>query len=558
MVDNQVDAARKVAENTAAGQAIGNPVVATDGDDDILTYTLGGAAADVFDIDWDTGQLRTKAKLDFEAPVDADTDNVYVVEVRATDPDGMPGASSAEDMNADTIMVNITVTDVDEAPAFTAGDAEVDFEENGDITLRLGADEYVANDPETSNDPTLALAGVDRAKFALSNVGALTFKDTSPNFEAPGDANKDNVYEVTVEAADGVGNTGTKAVKVTVTNVEEVGTVTLTQLQPRVGVALTASVTDLDGDVSGVTWQWGRSAQKTGSYTDIPKATSATYKPVEGDANPDQMYLEATASYTDGHGDMKTASGKSANPVALDTRNRPPAFDDQDDDTMGIQNDETTRKVAENTKAASPSDDAVDTTDDATDNVGSPVTATDPAPNTDALVYTLEGADASSFTVRQDDPDTDQVGEDEGGQIEVASGTELDYETKQTYMVTVRAADSFGESDTIMVTIMVTPVDEAPEIMLGGLVISGMSSVYYAEKSMGVVETYMAAGPEADMADWSLGGDDAGAFSISADGMLRFMSSPDYENPMDMRHRQRCTWSPSRPSAGGEHGHPRT
>ena len=35
------------------------------------------------------------------------------------------------------------------------------------------------------------------------------------------------------------------------------------------------------------------------------------------------------------------------------------------------------------------------------------------------------------------------------------------------------------------------------------------------------------------MANWSLGGDDAGAFSISADGMLTFRSSPDYENPMD-------------------------
>ena len=80
-----------------------------------------------------------------------------------------------------------------------------------------------------------------------------------PDYETPGDANKDNVYEVTVQAKDGVGNIGMKAVKVTVTNVEEVGTVTLSQLQPRVGVAITASVTDLDGDVSGVTWQWSRS-----------------------------------------------------------------------------------------------------------------------------------------------------------------------------------------------------------------------------------------------------------------------------------------------------------
>ena len=40
MEGDQVDATRKVTENTLAGEAIGDPVVATDGDDDILTYTL--------------------------------------------------------------------------------------------------------------------------------------------------------------------------------------------------------------------------------------------------------------------------------------------------------------------------------------------------------------------------------------------------------------------------------------------------------------------------------------------------------------------------------------
>ena len=38
-----------MAENTAAGQAIGNPVVAEDEDGDILTYTLtGDTGADDF------------------------------------------------------------------------------------------------------------------------------------------------------------------------------------------------------------------------------------------------------------------------------------------------------------------------------------------------------------------------------------------------------------------------------------------------------------------------------------------------------------------------------
>ena len=46
-------------------------------------------------------------------------------------------------------------------------------------------------------------------------MAALTF-EAKPDFEAQGDANGDNVYEVTVVAADSNGNRGTRDVKVTV------------------------------------------------------------------------------------------------------------------------------------------------------------------------------------------------------------------------------------------------------------------------------------------------------------------------------------------------------
>ena len=119
----------------------------------------------------------------------------------------------------------------------------------------------------------------------------------------------------------------------------------------------------------------------------------------------------------------------------------------------------TTREVAENTKAKG--------------NVGNAVTAVDPDPNADPLTYTLSGADAALFSV------TDAVlGGDQGGQITVKSGTKLDFETRTTYMVTLTATDSFGDSASIDVTIMVTDVDEAPAISEGGLAITGMSSVW--------------------------------------------------------------------------------
>ena len=88
---------RTVAENTASGQNIGAPVSATDANRyDDLTYTLGGTDAAAFDVGWKSGQLLTKAALDFE------TKNSYTVTVTAYD--GNSGA--------DRITVTINVTDV--------------------------------------------------------------------------------------------------------------------------------------------------------------------------------------------------------------------------------------------------------------------------------------------------------------------------------------------------------------------------------------------------------------------------------------------------------------
>ena len=100
-------------------------------------------------------------------------------------------------------------------------------------------------------------------------------------------------------------------------------------------------------------------------------------------------------------------------------------------------------------------------------------------------------------------------------------------------MVTVTATDPRGLSDSVDVTIMVVDDNEAPEVMLGGLAISGRNAVDYAENGMGAVGDYNALGPDAADATWSLSGADEGDFEISSAGVLTFMASPDYEMPMD-------------------------
>ena len=536
---------REVAENTKAGQAIGNPVVAEDENIDpveVLTYTLGGANAGDFAIDWATGQLMTKNEDALDAEADNGGDVTFIVTVTATDSSAVPvavGDAGSTDSSA-TIQVTITVTNVNEGPAFADGNTEVPFAEDSQ-SLDLAT--YTATDPEDRGTIVWSIRGDDAGKFSIPDTsGALTF-EARPDYEAPGDANTDNVYEVTVVATDSDGNRGTKAVKVTVTNVDEGGVVALSRTQPRVGVEVTASLTDPDGSISGLRWQWYRGAginptglptaecgEGTTTNCPIKDATSDTYTPTAADAavNGDAgATLSAVASYNDGEGVVvKRTVGEADSLVAVDTRNKPPAFGDQDKKTAGVQNETATSEIEENTEALA-TDDATD--DNTADNVGGALIATEPDPNEDPLIYTLSGAEAGLFRVRQDN-----------GQIEVAAGAKLDYETKDTYMVTLTAEDSFGASASIMVTIMVTDMDEVPEIMRAP---DANVAPEFADSEDGArsVAEDTAAGEDIgnpveatddnnDTLTYVLGGADGADFTIEPDtGQLMTLAALDYE-----------------------------
>ena len=133
------------------------------------------------------------------------------------------------------------------------------------------------------------VSGSDAGKFGI-DAGALTF-EAQPDFEAPGDANGDNGYVVTVVASDPEGNSDELDVLVTVTNVGELGTITFSSRQPKEGVPLKATLTDPDGDITDIKWQW------TSRDTAREEATSDTYTPVAADVG---GTLTVTATYRDG------------------------------------------------------------------------------------------------------------------------------------------------------------------------------------------------------------------------------------------------------------------
>ena len=91
---------RSVDENTLSGQPIGDPISATDGDGDTLTYRLSGADADSFAVDPSTGQIKTKGTYNFEQK------DRYSIIIHASD--GEVGEAS--------LAVGIAINDIDEPP----------------------------------------------------------------------------------------------------------------------------------------------------------------------------------------------------------------------------------------------------------------------------------------------------------------------------------------------------------------------------------------------------------------------------------------------------------
>ncbi|WP_198731893.1 ExeM/NucH family extracellular endonuclease [Paracoccus tegillarcae] len=97
-------------------------ISATDIDSAALTYAIsGGADAALFQIDADTGALSFVSAPDYENPTDAGGDNIYDVTVSVADDQG--GSDSAD--------IAVTVTDVEETPAFEARINEFHYDNAG-------------------------------------------------------------------------------------------------------------------------------------------------------------------------------------------------------------------------------------------------------------------------------------------------------------------------------------------------------------------------------------------------------------------------------------------
>ena len=494
---------RSVAENSAAGTNVGDAVTATDADGDALTYSLSGSSA--FTIDSGSGQIAVASG----ATLDYETTSSYSVTVTANDGKG----------DTEAIAVTINVTDVDEPPgkpdaptvtrsstspktaldvSWTAPtntgpaitDYDVQYRKQGaegwtnlaftgtgtstSISSLAAATTYevqvrannvegvgawsdsgtgITNRPPVFGDGdsttrsvvensaagtnvgdavTATDADSDALTYSLSGSSAFTIDSGSGQIKVASGAVLDyettSSYSVTVTANDGKGDTDAIAVTISVTDGDErpgkpdAPTVTRSSTSPKTALDISwtaptntgPAITDYDVQYrkQGAEGWTAHSFTGTGTSTSISSLESAT-----------TYEVQVRASNADGAGAWSDSGTGSTN--------RSPVFTEGNPNAPGGR--ETSREVAENSPAGTL--------------VGTPVAATDA--DGDALTYSLSGS--SAFTI------------DSGsGQIAVASGATLDYETTSSYSVTVTVSDGKDDTDNIAVNIDVTDVDEPP------------------------------------------------------------------------------------------------
>lgn len=167
------------------------------------SFAIGGADAALFDFDTTTGVVTFRASPDFEAR------STYNITITATGPAG-----------TSTQPVAVTVTNVNETPAFTATTRTTTVAENvaaGSTVFAAGG----ATDPDGTAAPntlTYTLTGADAAAFAVNaQTGAVTFVG-SPNFEAQ------SSFTFNLVATDQNGLAATQVNTVVITDVNEAPT----------------------------------------------------------------------------------------------------------------------------------------------------------------------------------------------------------------------------------------------------------------------------------------------------------------------------------------------
>ena len=462
--------------DAAENQTAAGTVTATDSDDSVTGYTItGGADQLTFSIVPLTGVLTFRAAPNFEDATDADTDNDYVVEVRAT-------SGTGERVKTVDQTIAVTVTNVDgEAPgvpdAPTVSSASVTS-----VTVTWAA----------PANPGPAITSYDLQYRIMGTSGAFTAwtEDVTGRSATITALEEDTEYEVQVQATNdegtggwsdsGSGSTDANAAPVFTTP----ATFTAAENQTAVG---TVTATDSDDSVTGYTIEGGADASTfsilllTGelTFTAAPNFEA----PTDGGGN--NNYLVVVRA-TSGTGERKKTADQ---PIAVTVTN-------VDGEAPGVPATPT---------VTSASVTSVTVTWAAPSNEGPAITSYD-------LQYRV--GNSGDFT-----PWTEDV----TGRSATITGLEENTE----YEVQVLATNDDGDSGWSDSGSGATDANAAP--------VFTTPATFTAAENQTAVGTVTATDSDDSVTGYTIeGGADASTFSIvSATGELTFTAAPNFEAPTD-------------------------
>jgi hypothetical protein len=434
-------AAVSVDENTTFVTDV-NATDDLDSEGEGLTYTItGGADANEFIIDSTTGGLNFEAPPDFETPFDDDSNNDYEVQVTVTDSNG----------GTDTQDITVTVEDVNEN-----ADPIITSNGGGNTATVLVAENTVevtdVNAVDDLDDEGEGLTyeitgGADAGLFQINpQTGELTFV-TAPDFENPGDADGDNVYEVQVTVTDSNDGTDTQNLFVNVVDLEENAdpiitsddggdTATVLVAENTVEVTDVNAVDLIDAEGEGLTYEITGGADaglfQITTQTGLLSLITAPDFENPGDGNLDNDY-EVEVTVTDSGG-LTDTQAITVTVVDVEENADPIITSDGGGDTAAVS-------VAENTLVVTD----VNAIDDA-DSEG------------EGLLYSITGGvDSEAFSI---DPNSGELSFNAAPDFE----NPTDANNNNDYEVQVTVTDSEGGSDMQDVTVTVTDEPDTPPL----------------------------------------------------------------------------------------------
>ena len=438
-----------------------------------VTWTLEGADAADLTIAASTGVVSMVGR-DFENPADADTNNIYAVTVKATDADG----------NSDTHAFTVTVANVAETSTLAiTGLANATVNENATFTSAT---------PSVSGAigaVTWTLEGTDAADFTIAaTTGVVSM--VGRDFENPADDDTNNVYAVTVRATDTDGNTDIHAFTVTVNDVVESATLTITGLADATvneNEVFTSATPSVSGAIGAVTWT------------------------LEGADAADFTIVATTGVVSMVGRDFENPADTDANNVYDVTVKATDADGNTDIHEFTVTVDDVTETATL----------AITGLADATVNENEVFTSATPTVSgaIGAVTWTLEGADAAHFTIAASTGVVSMIARD--------FENPADDDTNNVYAVTVRATDTDGNTAIHAFTVTVNDVAETST-----LAIAGLADVTVNENAAFTSATPSVSGAIGAVT-WALEGADAADFTIAATTGVVSMVGRDYENPAD-------------------------